>query len=359
MVGLAGGKRQVRAGGQNPPPGMHMVVAGAGAAKGMSFNGAAGATPSAATPSAIAGTSSSTAIAGTSSYAFFKQKPAGGAAQPPASPASPGVRGVMSSRTVAHSAAEKLHARKPREMRKMAEALLPVERDGLVENIYELLRAASGGSRAGASRFTAFRLPDTIVIRNGLIYNWFFTAKNGSVMRKNRSRLHRDDVRDALLKKGAGNVTKIVAVYLTSSSARVQAGVRPGSDDAPRPAQPPSPTTPGRPQDINTHTPLVHCDYLDAAQLRLFLDDDVLSRNGILQAFIEPCTDKMSTIEATFSPATTLIERRVNVNTMDDHRFPAVERMVTFGAIGSHLVSLCPIHLPQASGGARHILLVG
>ena len=314
---------------------MHMVVAGAGAAKGVSFNAG---TTSSATPAGDVPASSKAAIAGTSSYAYFNQK------QPPPSPSSPGVRGVASSRAAAHSAAEKVHARKPREMRKMAEALLPVERDGLVENIYELLRAASGSG--STTRFTAFRVPETIVIRNGLIYNWFFTAKNGSVMRKNRSRLHRDDVRDALLKKGAGNVTNIVAVYLTSSSARVQAGVRPGSEDSPRPAQPPSPTTPGRPQDINTHTPLVHCDYLDAEQLRLFLDDDVLSRNGILQAFIEPSTDKMSTIEATFSPATTLVERRVNVNKMDDHRFPAVERMVTFDG-ADHYSDIVPVQRPQ------------
>ncbi len=237
--------------------------------------------------------------------------------------------------------------RLPRESRAMAETLNPVERDGLVENIYELLRTLSSSHDGQHSRFTALRLPDTVIIRNGLIYKWYFTSKNGHVLRKNRSRLHREEVRDALLAKGAKNRSKIVAVYLTSTSARVKPGQRPGDEE-----HTPSPTTPGRPEDINTHTPVVHCDYLDAKQLRLFLDDDVLQRNGILQAFIEPNTDRMSTIEATFSPAATLIERRLNVNKVDDYRFPAVERMVTFDG-ADHLSDLVPVQRPQTVAGLK------
>lgn len=239
--------------------------------------------------------------------------------------------------------------RHPRESRFMAETLNPVERDGLVENIYELLRCASHSSGGGSSRFSALRVPDTVIIRNGLIYRWFFTSKNGTVLRKNRSRLHREEVRDALLAKGTRNRSKIVAVYLTSTSARIKPGVRPGEEENSRP---PSPATPGRPEDINTHTPVVHCDYLDAAQLRLFLDDDVLQRNGILQAFIEPNTDRMSTIEATFSPAATLIERRLNVSKIDDYRFPAVERMVTFDG-ADHYTDLVPVQRPQTVAGLK------
>ena len=229
----------------------------------------------------------------------------------------------------------------------MAETLNPVERDGLVENIYELLRCAS--SSRDNPRFTALRLPDTVIIRNGLIYRWYFTSKNGNVLRKNRSRLHRAEVRDALLAKGAKNRSKIVAVYLTSTSARVKPRPPPGDEANSRPL---SPSTPGRPQDIRTHTPVVRCDYLDAAQLSLFLDDDVLQRNGILQGFIEPNTDRMSTIEATFSPATTLIERRLNVNKLDDCRFPAVERMVTFDG-AEHYSDLVPVQRPQTVAGLK------
>jgi hypothetical protein len=313
------------------------------------------------------------ALRGTSSYAYFASKKnpkVGGGAkpdfhistyvkpdgspqaspvksplepEPPASPGNASLVGLSAGKKAATKAVDFLH-RRPREARSMAETLNPVERDGLVENIYELLRVAS--ARDAHNRFTALRLPDTIIIRNGLIYKWYFTSKNGGVMRKNRSRLHREEVRDALLKKGARNVSKIVAVYLTSTSARVKAGTHPDEDENPRDAQPRSPTTPGRPQDIKTHTPLVHCDYLDAEQLRLFLDDDVLSRNGILQAFVEPSTDRMTTIEATFSPATTLLERRVNVNKMDDHRFPAVERMVTFDG-ADHYSDIVPVQRPQ------------
>ena len=46
----------------------------------------------------------------------------------------------------------------------MAETLNPVERDGLVENIYELLRCASHSSGGGSSRFSALRVPDTVII---------------------------------------------------------------------------------------------------------------------------------------------------------------------------------------------------
>lgn len=232
--------------------------------------------------------------------------------------------------------------RQPRESRAMAETLNPVERDGLVENIYELLRSAST-SRDGHTRFTALRLPDTVIIRNGLIYKWYFTSKNGSILRKNRSRLHREEVRDALLAKGSKNRSKIVAVYLTSATARSKPRQRPGGEECLRPV---SPTAPDHPEDTSAHTPVVHCDYLDAEQLRLFLDDDVLQRNGILQSFVEPNTDRMSTIEATYSPATTLIERRLNVNKLDDYRFPAVERMVTFDG-ADHYSDLVPVQRPQ------------
>ena len=104
------------------------------------------------------------------------------------------------------------------------------------------------------------RLPDTVIIRNGLIYKWYFTSKNGYVLRKNRSRLHREEVRDAMLAKGAKNRSKIVAVYLTSTAARVKPGERPGDEEH---AQPPSPTTPGRPQYQYSHTS-GPSDYLDA-----------------------------------------------------------------------------------------------
>ena len=260
------------------------------------------------------------------------------------SPASfTGVARVMKT---AKSTTQFLH-RQPLESRAMAETLNPVERDGLVENIYELLRCAS--SSRDNPRFTSLRLPDTVIIRNGLIYRWYFTSKNGNVLRKNRSRLHRAEVRDALLAKGAKNRSKIVAVYLTSTSARIKPRLPQGDESDSRP---PSPSTPGRPQDIRTHTPVVHCDYLDAAQLRLFLEDDVLQRNGILQGFVEPNTDRMSTIEATFSPATTLIERRMNVNKLDDCRFPAVERMVTFDG-AEHYSDIVPVQRPQTVAGLK------
>ena len=254
---------------------------------------------------------------------------------------------TQGSALAAKSLVSKVLHRQPRESRGMAETLNPVERDGLVENIYELLRCATH-SRDNP-RFTALRVPDTIIIRNGLIYKWYFTSKNGSVMRKNRARLHRKQVLDALLAKGAKNRSNIVAVYLTSTSARVKPGARPGDEENSRP---PSPSTPGRPEDIKTHTPVVHCDYLDVEQLRLFLDDDVLQRNGILQAFVEPNTDNMSTIEATFSPAATLIERRLNVNKVDDYRFPAVERMVTFDG-ADHFSDLVPVQRPQTVAGLK------
>ena len=252
---------------------------------------------------------------------------------------------VLASNVTAKKVANTLHKRKGKENRKMAELILPIERDGLVANLYAYLGTATDNQLAGlgdsgTSRFSALRVPDTIVMRNGLIHSWFFTAKSGALLRKNRAKLNREEVTRTFRAKGAKNRTGVIAVYLTSSSTRAPPGGQEPSDEGSD--GPPMPTTPGRPKDVKTHTPTVHCDYLDKAGLAEFLETEDFSRNGVLQAFIEPNTVRMSTIEATWSPATTLIERRVNVNEIDDPRFPVVERMVTFDG-AEHYSDLLPV----------------
>lgn len=73
--------------------------------------------------------------------------------------------------------------------RAMVEHLLPIERDGVVENLFEFLRTRSAAESHIGGRFKAFRVPDTVLFRNGMLYRWYFTsAKDGTIMRRNRAR---------------------------------------------------------------------------------------------------------------------------------------------------------------------------
>jgi Ca2+-binding EF-hand superfamily protein len=144
------------------------------------------------------------------------------------------------------------------EDRGAAAQFLPLEAcDGLVDNLYEYMRcrAAFDSSKpAGhshdsydiAARFTSVHVPDTILIRKGLVWRWYFTSlDSGMVLRKKRTSLHLEEVIKQLVAKGRRNRSGIVACYMTVRS-EPGGGSRAGAAGAAAAAAEPSATAQGR-----------------------------------------------------------------------------------------------------------------
>ncbi|KAG3120608.1 hypothetical protein PI125_g991 [Phytophthora idaei] len=178
---------------------------------------------------------------------------------------------------------------------------LPLEGDGLVENLFHYLWTTDdlgGGPRVS--------VPPTVIYRGSQPVAWYFTSrKSGRIKRKHRANLTAAHVEHSFTKRKAA--TDIVAYYL----------YLPKSES----------TSPA-------------IEYFDAEALREFLykrpeiphsssPGSQLSA-GILQQFTLPKGARNSTLRAIWSPKLCLLERRVNVHAVHDARFTVYERGVTF-----------------------------
>ncbi|OWZ23063.1 hypothetical protein PHMEG_0002118 [Phytophthora megakarya] len=180
-------------------------------------------------------------------------------------------------------------------------APLPLEGDGLVENLFHYLWTTDdlgGGPRVS--------VPPTVIYRGSQPVAWYFTSrKSGRIKRKHRANLTAAHIEHSFTKRRA--TTDIVAYYL----------YLPKSDS----------TSPA-------------IEYFDTEALRdfLFKRPDIphssspgsLQTTGILQHFSLPKGARNSTLRAIWSPKLCLLERRVNVHAIHDARFSVYERGVTF-----------------------------
>ncbi|KAG1711050.1 hypothetical protein DVH05_013767 [Phytophthora capsici] len=180
-------------------------------------------------------------------------------------------------------------------------APLPLEGDGLVENLFHYLWTTDdlgGGPRVS--------VPPTIIYRGSQAVSWYFTSrKSGRIKRKHRANLTAAHIEHSFTKRKAP--TDIVAYFLYLPK-------------------------------VESTSPAI--EYYDAEALREFLfkrpeiphSSSPSSQQcvGILQQFSLPKGARNSTLRAIWSPKLCLLERRVNVHAVHDSRFSVYERGVTF-----------------------------
>ncbi len=87
--------------------------------------------------------------------------------------------------------------------------MISVNEDGLVDSIYHFLWLTDD---LKGKQMLPFMLPDTIIYRYQQPIFWFFSTKQGYIMRKAKSKLNNEKIKESFLKKmGASG---IVAYYI-------------------------------------------------------------------------------------------------------------------------------------------------
>lgn len=183
---------------------------------------------------------------------------------------------------------------------------LPLEGDGLVENLFYFLWSKDdfgGGPRV--------YIPHTVVFKLSQPALWYFTSlRTNKIKKKSRANLTNAQIEHEFTKKKSP--TDIVAYYMYQPSN--------DHDSA-------SPTFPSSPVSYDSKTTI---EYFDVSALREFLYKRDKPHGGILQKFILPKCANNATIRAIWSPKICLLERAVNRRNVYDKRFGVYERGVTF-----------------------------
>jgi len=174
----------------------------------------------------------------------------------------------------------------------------------------------------------SINIPDTIVFKMGTPSNWYFTASNGRVKRKNRQNLMNARIEEAFTKYLLGY--DVIATFIH---------IQPTDEDGDNEPQAPQPMT---------------IEYLDRSGLTDFLYKRKDKSNGILQRFIEPKGIKNEMIRAIWSPKVCLLERAENIHQLHDHRFGVFERCVTFEG-PEYYSSSAPLRGPVLAGQIQKI----
>lgn len=174
----------------------------------------------------------------------------------------------------------------------------------------------------------SINLPDTIVFKNGTPSNWYFTASNGRVKRKNRQNLMNARIEEAFTKHLLGYDVLAFFIHVASTD----------EDDLNKDMV-------AKPMSI---------EYFDRVGLTDFLYKRRDKSNGILQRFVEPKGVKNEMIRAIWSPKVCLLERSENIHQLHDHRFGLFERSVTFEGPEYYYTS-APLRGPVLAGQIQKI----
>ncbi|CAD8047600.1 unnamed protein product [Paramecium sonneborni] len=179
-------------------------------------------------------------------------------------------------------------------------------------------------------------LADTVIYRWAQPYFRYFTAQNGQIIRKTKERVFIEQVEQAFLQDNT------VAVLMTSQAQSKQ-------------------------QEV------INFEYFDKENFGNFLYQREKELNSILQKFIYPKSDHNSIIKVTWSPQFCLINRKTNINNMNDYKKTLYERVSTFDGpeylsvsdsissplLSSDLEQLCVNivkHVQEVSGGNIQII---
>eukprot|EP00743_Colponemidia_sp_Colp-15_P006598 GILK01007111.1.p1 GENE.GILK01007111.1~~GILK01007111.1.p1 ORF type:complete len:756 (-),score=125.15 GILK01007111.1:128-2395(-) len=177
-------------------------------------------------------------------------------------------------------------------------ANFPLEGDGVIENLFHFLWTKDTLFETGP----AVLIPDTIIYKYRQPAFWYFTASDGSIKRKGKSKLVNAKIEEDFLK--GENPSGIVAYYIFTKEEN------------------------GR--DKTT------IEYFDQNSFHEFLYQRDKVNNGLLQRFIEPKEAQNSITRIIWSPKVCLFEKRVNKRKLTDRRFDMYERAVTYEGAEFH-----------------------
>lgn len=195
--------------------------------------------------------------------------------------------------------------------------------DGISEEFFELL-----WSRDELNFGPSLNIPDTIIFKYGQPVQWYFTAKNGRVKKKNRANLIGARIEEAFTKHILGY--DVIASFVMVPVFSAESGESGGS----------SSTT---------------IEFLDREGLTNFLyNRKKEDSNGILQRFVEPKGVKNEVIRAVWSPKVCLLERAENIHQLHDHRYGLYERCVTLEGPEYYITS-APLRGPVLAGQIQKI----
>ncbi|KAM3128080.1 hypothetical protein pb186bvf_019843 [Paramecium bursaria] len=147
---------------------------------------------------------------------------------------------------------------------------------------------------------------DTIIYRWAQPYFWYFTSKDGQILRKTKERIFVEQIEEIFLRNG-----EITALYLQSQSNKII------------------------------------FEYFQKNEFPLFLHQREKALNALLQKFIEPKNSKNSMIKVSWSPQFCLLSRKTNINDLKNAKINIEERLSTFEG---------PEHLSIADSIASPIL---
>ena len=140
-------------------------------------------------------------------------------------------------------------------------------------------------------------IPDTIVFKDGLPINWYFTSLDGRIKRKKREKLESRFIEESFTIRTLGY--DILATFISF------------------------------PIEGDSLHRLSTIEYLDKQTLHDFLHDQHERKSGILQRFIEPKGTKNDMIRAIWSPKICLLHRTENIYHLHDQGYGLYERCVT------------------------------
>ena len=83
-----------------------------------------------------------------------------------------------------------------------------LEGDGIIDNLYHYLWAKDALFNCG----TYVLLPDTVIYKYGNPMFWYFTSKNGTILRKSKSNVHSENIQNSFLKY-VGNSDIVAVLY--------------------------------------------------------------------------------------------------------------------------------------------------
>jgi hypothetical protein len=172
------------------------------------------------------------------------------------------------------------------------EELINLNDDGVSEDLFVLLR-----SKDELNFGPCINIPDTVIFKYGQVTNWYFTASDGRIKRKNKHNLFNARVEESFNKNilGYDVVASFISIPLDKDNQSSQATV----------------------------------EFLDRSDLNDFLYSSKKEKNGILQRFVEPKSNKNEIIRAIWSPKLCLVERAENKHLLHDRRYGLYERCVT------------------------------
>lgn len=165
--------------------------------------------------------------------------------------------------------------------------------DGVTEHLFHKL-----WEKDDLNLRPAIAIPDTIVIKNGKLQSWYFTAADGKIKRKTKKKLHLEQVEHVFVTRSVGY--DVVATFIQTAELQDDPGGR--------------------------NTVYV----FNAAQLREFLTNPTRPMTGILQKFVESKGVCNGVIRAIWSPKVCLLEKRENIHYLHDTRMGTYERVITY-----------------------------